>query len=97
MPSDDEKGLYDTWEKAATAWFDAWMRSPAYIGAMGRLLSAQLGLKAAGNRWVDDALELWRIPSGRDIEGIVDRVAALEERLADFEGRTASEAEGGRA
>lgn len=83
----DPKGITDTFERAASAWFDAWMKSPAFLAAMGRMLAAQLGLKAGANRLVDDTLEAWRIPSGRDLEALAQRLAALEARLAAQEAR----------
>jgi hypothetical protein len=66
------------------------MKSPAFLSAMGKMLSAQLGLKSSGNRLVDDALEMWRIPSGRDLESLAQRIASLEERLAAMEGKPAA-------
>lgn len=81
----DPKAVYETWEKATTAWFDAWARSPAYLAAAGRMLEAQLGLKSAMDGHVADALEAWKIPSARDLKALAERIAAMEERIARVE------------
>jgi hypothetical protein len=81
----DMKAMFDTWERAAAAWSDVWMKSPAFLQAMGKTLEAQLGLKAQANRWTEDVLEMWKIPSGRDIATLAERIAAVEDRLAKME------------
>jgi hypothetical protein len=84
-PTDNMKALYETFEKASTQWFDVWSKSPAFLGAMGKTLEAQLGMKANYDKFVQNALEAYRIPSARDIESLGDRIASLEERLAGIE------------
>ncbi len=81
----DPKAMYETWEKAAGAWLDVWLKSPAFLKAMGQTLEAQLGLKAQSNRFVDGVLAAWRVPSARDVEALGERIAALEERLSRME------------
>ena len=86
----DLKGWTETWERAASAWFDTWMKSPTFVSTMGRMLGAQLGLKGGANRMVDDTLEMWRIPSGRDLEALAQRIATLEDRIATLEAERAN-------
>lgn len=81
----DTKTLFATWEKAASAWFDAWARSPAYLSAAGKMLQAQLGMKTTVDGWIADALEAWKIPTARDLRAMGERIAALEERIAELE------------
>jgi len=81
----DPKAIYETWEKAAGAWLDVWLKSPAFLKAMGKTLEAQLGMKSASNRLVDGVLEAWRIPSAKDLEAMGERIAALEQRLAKID------------
>lgn len=81
----DPKAMVDTWEKAASAWLDVWLKSPAFLKAMGQTLEAQLGLKAQSNRLVDGLLAAWRVPSARDVEALGERIAAIEERLSIIE------------
>lgn len=91
------KGIYDTWEKAASAWFEAWAKSPAFIATMGKMLEAQLGLKGGANRMVDGVLEAWRVPSSRDLESLAERIATIEERLAAIESALGVKAKAGAA
>ena len=85
MPNVDMKGLYETWEKAATAWFEAWSKSPAFLTAMGQTMEAQLGMKSSMNKMMENTLEAWRIPTSRDFEALTDRIAHLEERTSSIE------------
>jgi hypothetical protein len=77
----DAKGIQETFERAATAWWDAWARSPAFLGHAGRLLEAQLGIGRVARRAMDEWLEAWRIPSAREQEALLERIAALEARV----------------
>lgn len=81
----DMKGLYETWEKATGAWFEAWSKSPAFLAAMGQTLEAQLGTKNQFNKAFETVLETWKVPTAKDVEAISDRISHIEERLANIE------------
>ncbi len=81
----DPKAIYETWEKAASSWFETWANSPAYLQAVGKTLEAQLGLKATADRFVENALEACRIPTAREVKSLGERLRSLEERMASIE------------
>jgi hypothetical protein len=81
----DPLGLHETWDRAASAWFETWSRSPAFLGAMGKTLEAQMGMKSGADRMVETFCETWRIPTARDVEALSKRVSELEERLCVLE------------
>lgn len=81
----DPKAIHETWEKAASAWFDVWLRSPAVLSAMGKTLEAQLGWKSSADDVMANFLETWKVPSQRDLEAMGERVRRLEERVAELE------------
>jgi hypothetical protein len=85
VPGFDAKGLYETWERAASGWFDAWAKSPAFLAAVGQTLEAQLGMKSQAQKAIDATLEAWRIPQARDLEALRDRIAAVEDRIGALE------------
>jgi hypothetical protein len=85
IPGVDMKGLYETWEKAANSWFEAWTKSPAFLSAMGKTMEANLGMKTQANKLFETTLEAWKIPTARDLESISDRISAIEDRIANVE------------
>jgi hypothetical protein len=85
----DPKAIHETWEKAASAWFDVWLRSPAVLSAMGKTLEAQLGWKSGADEALANVLEAWKVPSSRDLEAMGSRIRELEERVAKLEERDA--------
>ena len=85
IPGVDMKGLYETWEKAASSWFDAWTKSPAFLQAVGQTMEAQLGMKTQANKMFENVMEAWKIPTARDLESMCDRISAIEERMASIE------------
>ena len=85
----DPKAIYETWEKAASSWFETWSHSPAFLSTMGKTLEAQLGMKAVADRYMENALEAWKIPTAREIKAMGERIQALEERVASIEGNKA--------
>jgi hypothetical protein len=66
----DPRALYETWEKAATSWFETWSKSPAFLQAMGKTLEAQLGMKSGTDRMVEMWCEAWKVPTQKDVEGV---------------------------
>lgn len=81
----DMKGLYETWEKATGAYFEAFSKSPAFLAAMGQTLEAQLNAKTQANRMFETVLETWKVPTAKDLESISERISHIEERLAGIE------------
>lgn len=93
----DAKAMYETWEKAASAWSDVWLRSPQVLSAMGKTLEAQLGQKTHADAAMASFLELWKIPSTKDLEALAARVRATEDRLAALEEKKAATKDGAKA
>ena len=85
MKALDPLGLYETFEKASTAWFDAWSKSPAFLGAMGKTLEAQMGMKSGTDKMVETFCETWKIPTIKDLESLQDKVNELEDRVSTLE------------
>ena len=81
----EAKGMQETLERAAAGWWDAWARSPVFLAKMGKMLEAQLGVRKVAGKAVDEWLEAWGVPSGREHDRLLDRVAALEARVAELE------------
>lgn len=81
----DPRALYETWERAANGWFETWSRSPAFLGAMGKTLEAQLGMKSGADRMIETWCEAWRIPTAKDVEALASHVSDLEARVASLE------------
>jgi hypothetical protein len=79
------KAMFETWEKAAGAWWDAWAQSPAFVGAAARVLESQLAWHGALGSLADAIIPAWRLPAARDVAQLSERVAALEARLAKLE------------
>jgi hypothetical protein len=84
----DPNALYETWERAATAWFDTWSKSPAFLAVMGKTMEAQLGMKTGADKMVETFCEAWRIPTSKDLEALARHVSELEERVSVLEAAT---------
>lgn len=85
LETKDAKGMQETVERAASAWWDVWAKSPAFLGQMGKLLEAQLGVRKVAQKAMDEWLEAMRIPSFKDQAELLDRIAALEAKVALLE------------
>jgi hypothetical protein len=85
MKALDPMNLYETFEKASTAWFDTWSKSPAFLGAMGKTLEAQMGMKSGTDKMVETFCETWKIPTMKDLVALQDQVSELQDRVSTLE------------
>ncbi|MBI4577249.1 MAG: hypothetical protein HY722_13405 [Planctomycetes bacterium] len=74
------------WEEAVSRWWDAALREPSAMAAMGQVLGAACALKERGDRALEQAWAAWRLPSAADVERVHERLESLEGRLARLEG-----------
>lgn len=81
----DPKAIYETWEKAATGFFETWSKSPAFLQAMGKTMEAQLGMKSGADKMLQQWFEIWKIPTAKDVQSLSSQVSDLEARVASLE------------
>jgi hypothetical protein len=104
--SGDPMELQRRWLDAVGQSLDGFMRTPAFLEAMGRNLKAMTDLKAMQDRFLQDTARQFGVPMAADVTGlferlngaeqaILGRLKAVEARLKAIEGKLGSEVSSG--
>ncbi len=89
------KSSFDAWEQAATPLFDAWLRSPFFLGSAGTMLTGLTRVRAMQRKMLDHWWANVGLSTRRDQERTLHGIDDLQSRLVDLEARLA-DLEGGR-
>ena len=73
------------WEKAAATWWDATLRDPKTLEALGTNLNAMCTLKERTDRQLEELWGRYRLPSAADVERLHERLASIEDSLERVE------------
>ena len=77
--------LYDKWEQGMTAWWEAVMKNPAFLGGMGHNMARITQMRTAYEAMVDGSLQRAHLPTRRDMVRVANVISLLEDKLLRVE------------